>query len=127
MSVTDPGAGQIGPADTGRPISGPNLVSSRASGIFANLTASGSSASMRWHGGAGSFMVWGAFGGGTAKLEMSPDEGTTWIAVDRSGDSYVTFSANGEGGFDLGPCLLRVTLTGATTPVVSSRVSTGRR
>ncbi|MCK1543276.1 hypothetical protein IVB12_15275 [Bradyrhizobium sp. 179] len=117
----------ISKADTGRPTSGPNAVSSQASGVFAALAANGSTAAVRWFGGAGSFMVWGTFGGGTAKLQMSPDAGVTWIDVDRAGDTYVTFTQNGEGGFDLGPCLLRVTLSGATAPTVNARVTTPRR
>ncbi|MGL1376857.1 hypothetical protein ACSTJI_24550, partial [Vibrio parahaemolyticus] len=56
--------------------------------------------------------------GGTITLQMSPDNGATWINVDQSGDTYVTFTANGGGDFRLGLCLLRFDLTGATAPNV---------
>lgn len=81
-----------------------------------NLTANGASAPVSWYGGPGSVAAWGTFGGGTVALQMSPDNGTTWINVDRSGDSFVTFTAPGNGGFQLGLCLLRFNLAGATSP-----------
>jgi hypothetical protein len=81
-----------------------------------NLTADGVTPTYAWHGGRGSVVAWGDFGGGTLTLQMSPDMGTTWINVDRPGDNYVTFTANGEGGIELGLCLLRASLTGSTNP-----------
>jgi hypothetical protein len=84
----------------------------------ANLTANGTTDPLHWYGGRGTAAAWGNFGGGTATLQYSPDGGTTWINVDRTGDTYVTFTANGEGGFELGLCLLRFNLTGATSPSV---------
>lgn len=83
-----------------------------------NLTANGATNPVRWYGGRGSIAVWGTFGGGTVTLQMSPDGGTTWLNVDHSSDNYVTFTAGGTGGFDLGLCMLRFNLTGATTPSV---------
>ena len=79
-------------------------------------SANGATGPFKWTGGRGSFIAWGDFGGGTAALQMSPDGGTTWLNVDRPGDTYVTFTANGEGGIELAPCFLRVNLTGATNP-----------
>ncbi|MGY4469361.1 hypothetical protein ACVWWK_005070 [Bradyrhizobium sp. LB9.1b] len=83
-----------------------------------NLTANGTTNPVPWSGGHGSIAVWGNFGGGTVTLQMSPDSGTTWINVDRGGDSFVTFTAPGTACFELGLCLLRFNLTGATTPSV---------
>lgn len=61
--------------------------------------------------------VWGTFDGGTMKLQASPDNGVTWIDVDRSGSTNATFTANGLGNYQINiPCLLRATLTGATAP-----------
>jgi hypothetical protein len=91
---------------------------------FATQTANGSSASIAWPGGRGVFSAWGTWGSGTLTLQQSPDDGTTWINVDRTGDTYVTFTGNGEGGFELGECLLRVTTTGSTTPSIQSGVQT---
>ena len=81
-----------------------------------NLTADGVTPAHAWYGGRGNVTAWGNFGGGTLTLEMSPDMGTTWINVDRPGDTYVTFSANGGGDFELGLCLLRASLAGSTNP-----------
>lgn len=99
------------------------LVSREANGEFEALTADGQSQPIRWYGGRGNFSVVGTFGGGEAKLQMSPDEGVNWIDVDRAGDSFVTFSANGEGGFELAPCLLRVSVSGSATPNLFARAT----
>lgn len=88
-----------------------------------SLTANGVTAPTFWSGGRGTFMAFGTFGGGTAKLQMSPNSGVTWIDVDRSGDTFVTFTANGEGGFELAPCFIRVSLTGATAPSLSVKAN----
>ncbi|MHC4051494.1 hypothetical protein [Bradyrhizobium sp. 25ACV] len=87
------------------------------------LTANGTTSPTFWPGGSGTFSATGTFGGGTAKLQMSPNNGVTWIDVDRNGDTYVTFTANGQGGFELAPCLLRVSLTGATSPSLSFKAN----
>lgn len=84
-----------------------------------NLTANGATNPVPWYGGAGTFSAYGNFGGGTATLQMSPDNGTTWINVDSSGEHYSTFAANGTCGFVLGLCLIRVQLTGATAPSIT--------
>lgn len=94
---------------------------------FAIMTANGQSAAISWPGGRGVFTAWGAFGGGTIKLQQSPDDGATWIDLDRSGDTYCTFTANGEGGFELHPCQLRVSLAGATAPNIQSGVQAAFR
>jgi hypothetical protein len=67
-------------------------------------------------------MAWGNFGGGTATLQLSPDKGTTWMNVDRTADTFVTFTANGNGDFMLPQCLLRVNVSGATNPSLTFRV-----
>ncbi|MGL9618312.1 hypothetical protein QRQ56_09945 [Bradyrhizobium sp. U531] len=86
--------------------------------VQVNLTANGATPAVPWSGGVGTVATWGTFGGGTVALQMSVDNGATWMNVDRSGESYVTFTAAGNGGFQLGLCLLRFNLTGATSPNV---------
>lgn len=88
---------------------------------FPALTADGNTASIDWPGGRGVFAAWGTFGGGTYSLQWSPDD-STYIGVDRSGDTFVTFTANGEGGFELGPCKLRGSMSGSTAPNVNAGV-----
>lgn len=76
--------------------------------ILNAATANGSSAAVEWTGGTGTFWAWGSFGGATVALEASPD-GATWFAIGQA----VTFTQQGVGGFALGPCKLRATLSGA--------------
>jgi hypothetical protein len=84
----------------------------------ANLTANGATDSISWYGGPSTVAAWGNFGGGTVTLQMSPDNGVTWIDVDRTGDTFVSFTGDGIGGCTLGPCLLRFSLAAATAPSV---------
>ena len=70
--------------------------------------ASGSSDSVQWYGGTGQLAVDGTWGHNSLKvnLEVSPDDGTTWIAV--GGDA--SFSEAGIISFTLGSCDIRITL-----------------
>lgn len=70
-------------------------------------------ASVSWPGGKGVFSVYkGTFSGATVKLQWSPDDGTTWLDVDRSGDSFVTLTAAGSGLFELPACKVRAFISG---------------
>lgn len=75
--------------------------------LFSARTTDGNSNAIDWPGGRGVFAVFGTPNGATVKLQWSPDGGTTWLDVDRSGDTYVTLSAAGAGGFELPACKLR--------------------
>ncbi len=89
--------------------------------ILTNASASGTEFS--WPGGRGIFTVYSAtFGGGTVKLQWSPDDGTTWIDVDRSGDTFVTLTAVGAGLFELPRCMIRGNV--ATATAVNAKVFT---
>lgn len=90
--------------------------------LLSAVVANGSGSPIVWGGGEGQFTAFGSFGGGTVTLEWSPNNGTTWLPVDRSGDTYVTFTANGSGRFTLQPCLIRANLAGATSPNVNAIV-----
>lgn len=91
--------------------------------LFAAQAANADSSGIDWPGGRGSFVAAGTWGGATAKLQWSPDGGTTWLDVDRSGDTYVTLTANGAGGFELPPCRIRANLAGITTTSVTASVA----
>lgn len=80
--------------------------------------ASATSAGFPWPGGRGVFAMPAATGSGTVKLQWSPDGGTTWLDVDRSGDTYVTLTAVGAGLFELPPCTIRANV--ATFTVVTA-------
>jgi hypothetical protein len=90
----------------------------------ANLfTAQGSDANgaaVDWVSGDGVFSAYGTFGGGTCKLQWSPDAGTTWFDVDKSGDTYTTLTAAGAGAFRLPTCKIRAVLSGATAPTLTA-------
>ena len=74
--------------------------------ILTNAT-SGESASQQWYGGEGQFSVSGTFGGSAAvELQMSPDDGTTWITV--SGSSVTIADCK---SFRLGTCDIRLAIT----------------
>lgn len=94
---------------------------------FAQMTTNTSSAAIKWDGGRGVFMAWGTWGGGTLTLQMSPDDGTTWVNVDRTGDTFCTLTANGQGGFELPKCQLRVTLAGSTAASINSGVQSAKQ
>jgi hypothetical protein len=90
--------------------------------LFTGVGANANSSAIDWPGGRGVFSVWGTFGSGTCALQWSPDDGTTWIAADRSGDTFVTLTANGTGGFELPPGKIRAALTGSTSPSLYASV-----
>jgi len=76
--------------------------------FFVDQQTDDQSAATDWSGGAGTFWVWGTFDGASISLEASPD-GSNWFVL---GDA-VSFTEKGVGAFQLGPCRLRATLTGA--------------
>lgn len=79
--------------------------------LIENGTATG--AVVEWPGGRGTFAVFlGTFSGATVKLQWSPDDGTTWLDVDASGDTFVTKTAVGAGNFELPICKIRAAVTG---------------
>jgi len=76
---------------------------------------SATGAAVQWRGGKGCFTVYSAtFGGGTVKLQWSPDDGTTWLDVDSGDDAYVTLTAVGAGNFELPECQIRAHVATAT-------------
>lgn len=90
--------------------------------LFSSQGADGNGDAVEWLGGRGVFSAWGTFGSGTCKLQWSPDDGTTWLNVDQSGDTFVTFTANGVGGFELPWGYVRAVLSGSTAASVSASV-----
>ncbi|QIG74348.1 hypothetical protein EVC08_036 [Rhizobium phage RHph_N65] len=79
--------------------------------LLSNAAATGSAVS--WPGGRGVFSVYaGTFSGATVKLQWSPDDGTTWLDVDNTGDTFVTLTAAGSGLFELPACSIRAFISG---------------
>lgn len=89
-----------------------------------NLTADGQTPEVNWPGGTGTFAVYGTFGSGTAKLQVSLNEGSTWLDV----GTDTEFTANGIGNYELPPgSLLRADLSGATDPDLTVDIRQSRR
>ena len=92
------------------------------------VSAAGNGPATEWGGGEGVFSVVGTFGGTTARLQWSPDSGATWIDVDRSGETFLTYTAAGSGAFVLPRCHVRAVLTGGSPVQVTARAAgTGAR
>ncbi len=80
--------------------------------LLSNASATGTA--KEWPGGEGVFTVpLGTISGATVKLQYQADD-LTWTDVDRSGDTYVTFTAVGGAGglFTLPPCNIRAAISG---------------
>lgn len=60
----------------------------------------------------------GNFGGGTLRLQASPDGGVTWVNV-------VSLTAEGVSRVRLVATRVRATLTGATTPALNAWIGFG--
>ena len=86
------------------------MANSSLTKVFNGVTTNSSSDSVNWPGGVGQMVVEGTFGSGTVKLQMSPDDGTTWVAI--GGDATVT--ADAVVNFDLNSCDIRLNLSGST-------------
>jgi len=77
------------------------------------VTATADSSSINWMGGEGTMCASGTWDSATVKLQMSPDDGTTWIDVGTTS----TLSDDGMANFKFPPCDLRiaVTITGTSS------------
>jgi hypothetical protein len=95
--------------------------------LFTKQNASANGVSASWPGGDGVFSAYGTFASGICSLQYTLDAGTTWINVDRSGDTFVTLSASGGGLFSLPPCSIRAVLASATsTTSITAQAQTSR-
>lgn len=85
------------------------------------MSADGNSSSWDHAGGLAGVAVQGTFSSGTAKLQASIDGGTTYIDVDTTnaqGTSAFLFA------FNFPACLLRVNLSGSSSPDIDVYYST---
>jgi len=79
--------------------------------LISNGTATGQA--KPWRGGRGVFSVPEAtFGGATVKLQWQPIGSSAWLDVDQGGDTFVTLTAAGAGGFELPECYIRAAVSG---------------
>jgi len=90
--------------------------------LNATFAANGSTATRSHEGDAVfAFSATGTFGSGTVVLQWSPDSGTTWITVKTQQGTDVSLTAAGYFTRIYLPfgCLVRATLTGATSPSIT--------
>lgn len=84
--------------------------------LVTNLTADGNVPSASpWYdhgGGRVTYAAQGTFGSGTVALQFSLDDGSTWSSV----GSAANLTAAGVAGAEIPPCLIRVNLSGSTSP-----------
>ena len=78
------------------------------------FVANGDSSVVDWAGGVGFYSARGTFGSGTTKLMVSFDGGTNYQSAGIEGE----FTSDGVIMFTLPCSLLKVTLSGATSPSV---------
>lgn len=79
-----------------------------------NLTADGSTTAFAVEGLITVYAT-GNFGGGTLTVELSVN-GTTWPSATYESGASAALSADGAVNIYTGPCSMRCTLAGATTP-----------
>jgi len=80
--------------------------------LVSNASATGSA--VLWKGGRGMFSAVATWGGGTVKLQILLPDGATWVDVDKSGDTFVTLTADGLGEFELPSCSIRANIATST-------------
>lgn len=83
--------------------------------IFTTQTANASTASQDWEGRKGQVVASGTWDTSNLQLEMSPDDGTTWVSVGSEGN----LTEDGAFIFDIIPCKVRLTLAsvGSSTSI----------
>lgn len=88
--------------------------------VVEGLSADGASDSWGHRGGIATLWIGGTFGGGTVTVQSSPN-GTTWFNVPAStSDLSTAISATSDAmlNVDVGQSLLRVSISGSTSPDV---------
>ena len=83
--------------------------------IFTTQTSNASTSAQTWEGRKGHGVASGTWDTSNLQLEVSPDDGSTWISVGSEGN----LTEDGAFSFDLNPCQLRLTLAsvGSSTSI----------
>ena len=77
--------------------------------VFTAQTANGSTSSLNWDGRTGQVIASGTWDSATLQLEVSPDDGTTWVSIGDEGK----LTDDGAFNFNLNPCSVRLTVASA--------------
>jgi len=82
------------------------------------VAADGNSSVYVWRGGKGTLVGAGTFGSGTLSVQVSLDNGTTWVGL-----ASATMTAASAITFEVHRCQMRFNLAGATGPTLNAWVS----
>lgn len=77
--------------------------------IFTSQTSNANSSTLDWDGGEGQVIAAGTWDSGKVSLEISPDGGTTFVAVGTDGE----LTADGVFSFRANPCKVRLVVSSA--------------
>tara|TARA_R100000005_G_C4913201_1_gene149921 strand:- start:303 stop:617 length:315 start_codon:yes stop_codon:yes gene_type:complete len=95
------------------------MANSSFNKVLDAVTTTTNSASINWMGGVGSIAAAGTWDSATVKLQVSPDDGTTWLDV----GSASTLSDDGCANFEFPPCDLRLVLTVTGTSSITAWIT----
>jgi hypothetical protein len=93
-----------------------------------NLTTNGSTTPFNYNaidserGENSTIAIYGTFNGGSVLTQVSFDDGTTWINLKKSDGTNLAVTSNEVNNIYMAPCLMRFTLSGATTSPTSPDV-----
>lgn len=88
------------------------------------ISSNANSAVIDWHGGDGTVAATGTFSGGTIKLQISVDGGTTFFDTKDGNGTSLTLTADGAFSYSIGSCKLRANMAGATAAAGTAQVET---
>ena len=88
------------------------------------ISSNANSSVIDWHGGDGTVAATGAFSGGTIKLQISVDGGTTFFDAKDGDGANLTLTADGAFSYSIGSCKLRANMAGATAAAGTAQVET---
>jgi len=77
-----------------------------------------------WSGGDGTLAASGTFSSGSLKLQVSIDNGTTWLDAKDADGAALSLSADGALSFSVAPCVMRAFLSGATEAAGTAQTET---
>jgi hypothetical protein len=95
------------------------MANSSFTKVLDAATATANSSSVNWMGGVGTIAASGTWDSATVKLQVSPDDGTTWLDVGTAS----TLSDDGCANFEFPPCDLRLVLTVTGTSSITGWIT----
>lgn len=91
-----------------------------ADGSYPAVSATNPTGGLQYEGGNAELLLYGTFGGGTAKLQILAPDGTTKLDMMSDAGAAITYAAAGATGFRAAAGVLFLTVTGSTTPALKA-------